>query len=167
MSNAITLRRLDDADVVLLASWLAQNYVLKWYYDADAWLDEVNARHSRFSWIHHYIVMDGETAIGFCQYYDCYDARSFEDWYRVNRRGETFSIDYLIGDARYLGKGYGKQIVRLLTETVKVNENAVQVIAQPEPENLASVHVLLTNGYTYDHAQGYYCKVLSHTSAPQ
>lgn len=160
MPNNIALRLLNDADITLLSAWLAKDYIIKWYHDANAWLEEINARHSRFSWIHHYIVTDETIPIGFCQYYDCFDAQSLEDWYHVDRRNEMFSIDYLIGDPRYLGKGYGKQIVRLLTETIEANENASQIIAQPEPENLASVHVLLANGYVYDAMQGYYRKVL-------
>ncbi len=161
MSDAITLRPVADADVALIALWLAEAYILKWYHDADAWLTEINARHSGFAWIHHHIVMHDKTPIGFCQYYDCFDAQSLEDWYCVKQRGETFSIDYLIGERRYLKKGYGKQIVCQLTQLIKTQEKAaIQIIAQPEPENFASVHVLLANGYTYDSKANYYCKLL-------
>ena len=62
--------------------------------------------------------MDEKTPVGFCQYYDCYDANDMEIWYEVVKRGNTFSIDYLVGNESYLGKGYGKAIVKLLTETV-------------------------------------------------
>lgn len=160
MSSAITLRPLEDTDAAVIASWLAKAYVLKWYHDAAEWLNEINARHSNFSWIHHYIVMDSNNPIGFCQYYDCFDAQPLEDWYCVKQQGETFSIDYLIGEERYLGKGYGKQIVDQLTQLIMTHENAIQIIVQPELENLASVHVLLANGYTYNSEMNYYFKIL-------
>lgn len=68
--------------------------------------------------------MECKTPIGFCKYYDCYDARGLEYWFTVNTPGDTFSIDYLIGDEAYLGKGYGKAIVALLSnaiQTIKTN----------------------------------------------
>jgi len=109
--NRIVLRPITDLDLALLTSWLNKNYILKWYHDADAWLHEIKERHGIFSWIKHFIVLDGETAIGFCQYYDCYDAK--EDWYSVSKPNDTFSIDYLIGEEAYLCKGYGKAIVEI------------------------------------------------------
>lgn len=156
----LVLRPVDDADLGLLASWLNREHVLKWFHNADDWLHEINERHNRFSWITHYIVMDGAVPVGFCQYYDCYDARTFEDWYNVARPGDAFSIDYLIGDETRLGKGYGKEIVNLLSNAIAATGNARRIIVQPDKENHASRHVLLANGYVYDEELGYYCKLL-------
>lgn len=159
-SEKLSLRPLNDTDIDLLTLWLNKEYILKWYHDADEWLAEINERNGAYSWIHHFIVMDSETPIGFCQYYDCYDANSMEDWYDVTKPGDTFSIDYLIGDDAYLGKGYGKAIIRLLTDTIQTEENAGRIIVQPESENHASNHVLLANGYVYDEELKYYSKSL-------
>ena len=144
----------------MLTAWLHKDCILKWYHDPAAWLSEVAGRHGEFSWIRHYVVMDSETPIGFCQYYDCYDGKDFEGWYTVTRREDTFSIDYLIGDEAYLGKGYGKEIVRVLTEHIRHTENARQIIVQPDGDNDASNGVLLANGYAYDEQGKYYCKRL-------
>ena len=152
------LKELTNTDIDLLATWLHKEYIVKWYHDPDDWLAEINGRHDTYLWIHHYIVMDGETAIGFCQYYDCYDANDMEDWYEVTERGDTFSIDYLIGDESYLGKGYGKAIVNLLTETIWQKEHAKQIIVQPDEDNHASNRVLMANGYVYDKSKNYYSK---------
>ncbi len=157
----LVLRPLYDTDIKLLASWLKKDYILKWYHDADDWLAEINERNGAYSWIHHFIVMDSIMPIGFCQYYDCFHARNLEDWYSVNIPGDTFSIDYLIGDEAYLGKGYGKSIVRILSDTIQTMENAKQIIVQPEIENHASNHVLMANGYVYDEQRKYYCKTLN------
>jgi RimJ/RimL family protein N-acetyltransferase len=158
--NELNLRPLNDSDIDLLTFWLHKEYILKWYHDSDEWLAEINQRHGACSWIHHFIVMDDKTPIGFCQYYDCYDANGMEDWYDITLPGTTFSIDYLIGNENYLGKGYGKAIVRLLSDTIKMVENGERIIVQPEAENLASCHVLTANGYVYDEKQKYYCKSL-------
>lgn len=159
-NKELTLRALNNEDIDLLTSWLSKDYILKWYHDADEWLAEINERHGTYSWIHHFIVMDCKTPIGFCQYYDCYDAKDLEDWYSVTTPGDTFSIDYLIGNEAYLGKGYGKELVRLLSDTIRTNEKAVKIIVQPEEENHVSNHVLLANGYVYDENLKYYFKSL-------
>lgn len=46
----------------------------------------------------------------------------------------------------------------MLTEIIKAIKHDAQIIVQPEPENIASVQVLLANGYRYDPAKGYYFK---------
>lgn len=158
--NNIVFRSVDDTDLDLLAVWLNKEYILKWYHDAADWLYEIKERNNSFAWIHHFIVMEGKTPIGFCQYYDCYDANHMEDWYSVTQRGDTFSIDYLIGNEAYLGKGYGKSIVKLLTDTIRQKEQAKQIIVQPEQENHSSNHVLMANGYAYDEQKKYYYKLL-------
>lgn len=159
--NPITFRPVDDADIDLLTIWLNKEYILKWYHDTDDWLHEISERKDRFSWIHHFIVMDGKTPIGFCQYYDCYDGNNMEDWYSVTQRGDTFSIDYLIGDEAYLSKGYGKAVVKLLTDIIQYKEHAKRIIVQPEKENHSSNHVLMSNGYAYDEQKEYYYKLLN------
>ena len=160
-NHKLSLRPVDDSDIGLLTEWLHKDYILKWYHDADDWLLEINGRNGDFLWIHHFIVMDGLTPVGFCQYYDCFDANSIEDWYDVAERGDTYSIDYLIGEESYLGKGFGKEIIRLVTDIVRTKENGKKIIVQPDKENLSSNHVLLANGYTYDDAHEYYVKYLT------
>lgn len=159
-NKELSLRPCEDGDIALLARWLEQEYILKWYHDPDDWLAEFRGRHGEYSWIHHFMVMESGVPIGFCQYYDCFDAGDMEDWYTVEGKGDAFSIDYLIGEETRLGKGYGKAIVRLLTETVRRQEQAKRIIVQPDRDNHASNHVLMANGYVYDEKQNYYCKLL-------
>lgn len=160
-NKELTIRPVNDKDIDLLTLWLNKDYILKWYHDPDEWLTEINGRHDIYSWIHHFIVMEGSISIGFCQYYDCYNAKDMEDWYNVTQQSDTFSIDYLIGDEAYLGKGYGKAIVRILTKTIQQKEHARQIIVQPETDNHSSNHVLIANGYIYDESNGYYYKLLN------
>jgi len=141
-----------------VSSWLNKNYILKWYNDPDEWLHEIKERHGVFWWIKHFIVLDGETPIGFCQYYDCYYAK--EDWYSVNKPNDTYSINYFIGEESYLRKGYGKAIVDLLTRTIIANEKVRRIIVKPDKDNIASNRVLLSNDYVYDEQSGYYCRLL-------
>ncbi len=156
----LNLRRVNDEDIILLTTWLNKEYILKWYQEPDEWLIEIINRNGSYSWIHHFIVMDKDTPIGFCQYYDCFDANELEDWYSVTQKNNTFSIDYLIGNEAYLGKGYGKAIVSLLTDTIKEKEQAKEIIVQPDKDNMPSNKVLLSNGYIFDKQKDYYYKLL-------
>lgn len=130
--NELTLRKLQDEDIPLFTLWLNQDYILKWFLDADDWLLEINGRKDEFSWIHHFIVMKDDEAVGFCQYYDCHDANAMEEWFEVTEPNHTFSIDYMIGEKRYLGQGLGKEIVRQVTDLIQQKENLQQIIVQPD-----------------------------------
>lgn len=163
--NKISLRPFQDTDVAMFTSWFQKDYILKWYQDPEDWLTEINGRHDEYAWIHHFIVMDNKISIGFCQYYDCYNAKDLENWYTVNRRGDMCSIDYLIGNEEYLGKGYGKEIVRVLTGHIKDTETTREIVVQPDQDNNASKGVLLANGYVFDKQKKYYSKLLKSLSA--
>ncbi|MFV0352605.1 MAG: GNAT family N-acetyltransferase [Oscillospiraceae bacterium] len=156
----LTLCPLADKDIPLMEEWLQKDYILQWYHSAEDWLTEIKGRQGQYSWLHHFIVVNAGLPIGFCQYYDCYDANPIEDWYQVTRPHHTYSIDYLIGSEAHLGKGYGKAIVRLVTQAVQQTGRAKQIIVQPEEENHASAHVLLANGYVYNAQNKYYRKKL-------
>ena len=154
MNNLLNLRPLNDTDVEQLKIWLFKDYILKWYHDIDDWLKEIKERNSEFSFLHHFIVNNGDEPIGFCQYYDCFDAK--ELWYSVENRGEVFSIDYLIGEESYLRKGFGKQIIKLLIDEISKENEKFEIIVQPEMENTASNKALLAKGFIYDENKQYY-----------
>jgi RimJ/RimL family protein N-acetyltransferase len=149
----IVLRPFEDSDIDLLEKWLYFPHVAKWYKHPDHWLNEIHGRHSAFSFITHFIaVADGEP-IGFCQHYDTHFAQEHEVWHDEPhislKKGEIYSIDYLIGEPAFLHKGHGKEIVRLLCKEV-MEVGAKRIIVDPEDDNLASNKVLEANGFTYN-----------------
>ncbi|MGG5317969.1 GNAT family N-acetyltransferase [Enterococcus sp. AZ072] len=161
MVKEVRLRTFEDSDSELMENWLEKDYIIKWYLDAEDWLTEISQRHEEYHWLNHFIVMSQEKAIGFCQYYDVFAAKDLEDWYHVKEPGKVFSIDYLIGEEEFLGKGYGKEIVRLLVELIMANEEKAEaIIVQPDKENAQSNGVLLANDFVYDEKKEYYQKNL-------
>lgn len=142
------LRKLRNEDVALFENWLFVPHVAKWYHDPLDWMDEVKKRNREFSFLHHFIAESEGKPIGFCQYYEY--CHSQEDWHGNADIDGTYSIDYLIGVTEYLGKGYGKEMIRLLVEKVKLHHNAKRIIVQPEPENKASCNTLLSCGFSFD-----------------
>lgn len=150
----LSLRPLQDGDVKLLEQWLYTPHVAKWYHDPLDWMDEVKRRKIEFSFLRHFIVEAEGRPIGFCQYYEY--RLGGEDWHGGTDINGAYSIDYLIGDPEYLGKGYGKGMVRLLIQAIKTHENASRIIALPEQENKASGSTLLSCGFSFDREHGFY-----------
>lgn len=154
MKHEITLKPIEDKDIPLIEEWIHQDYILKWYHEPDEWINEMRERDGKFSFLNHFLVYDGGKPFAFCQYYDCYYAQ--EDWYTIDTAGHTYSIDYLIGDATCLGKGYGKTIVKALVDKIKKYKDAKSIIVQPENENIPSCKSLEANGFIYDEEKQYY-----------
>lgn len=150
----LILKPIKNEYIPLVEKWLKKDYILKWYHEPDEWIREIKDRSGEFSFLHHFIVFDDDKPFAFCQYYDCYDAQ--EEWYIIDSPGQTYSIDYLIGEENYLGKGHGKGIVKLLISKIHdLNPNA-KIIVQPENENIASCKALLANGFVYDEEMSCY-----------
>ena len=150
----LSLQPIRDEDIQKIAAWLHKEHISKWYHDPDEWIHEMQERNKDFRFIHHFLVMENDRAVGFCQYYDCMDAK--EDWYNVEKENQLFIIDYLIGEDEYLRKGYGIAIVQLLTDTIRKEQNAKKIVVQPEQENLSSCKTLLACNYIYDREKEYY-----------
>lgn len=146
--QTLLLRQLLDKDIVLFERWLYMPHIAKWYHNPLSWMDEVQKRNDQYSFIHHFIVEDGGKPIGFCQYYEY--RHSGEDWHGGTDINGAYSIDFLIGDTEYLGKGFGKAIIHLLVEKIKLHNNAKRIIVQPEQENRASCNTLLSCGFSFD-----------------
>ncbi len=158
MGTQITLRPISDGDLQQMEVWLCKERILKWYNDADEWLAEIGQRHGEFAFLNHFIALADGLSIGFGQWYDCFDAK--EEWYEVDVPGRMFSIDYLVGEDDYLGRGYGTAIVGALLEDIGRRQPDAVVVVQPDLENLASGGALLANGFVYDADREYFRKSL-------
>lgn len=156
--NKIDLRPIDEKDLPLLKEWLYLPHVAKWYHDPLDWINEVENRHGEFAFLHHFIVEINGNPVGFCQYY-AYE-RSGEDWHGDTETQGTYSIDYMIGDTQYIGKGFGKAIVHKLIEKIAKEYGVKRIIVQPDPENAASFNTLLSCGFVFDEKNEIYIKNL-------
>jgi len=144
----LKIKPITDNDIPRIENWLKKDYVIKWFENAGAWLDEIRGRDGKFSFIKHFIALCDETPIGFCQYYECAGAK--EEAYSSYPLAGSYSLDYLIGEEGFLGKGLGKAIIRLLIEEIFSQPNAERVLAKPEEDNNASRSALLSAGFIYD-----------------
>ncbi len=151
----LCLRSFTDADLNLMKKWLAQSHVAKWFTHPDAWLEEITLRNTKYDFITHFIVEAEGQPIGFCQYYDY--TRGGESWHGSIPAEGSWSLDYLIGEPGFLGKGNGAALVRLLSQAVWANTGAERIIVQPEPENHRSRNTLRSAGFRYDAENDLFC----------
>jgi len=154
--ESLELRRIQDSDISIMRRWLYKDYIIKWYEDPEAWIKEIAERDNEFKFIKHFIVLYEEKPIGFCQYYTCLDAE--EEWYGEIPLEGTYSIDYLIGEEEYLGKGFGKAIIGLLVQKIFLLDDAKRIIVLPEQDNKPSINSLLANGFYFDEKNRLYIK---------
>ena len=154
--NSIILRKLEDDDISIFKKWLYSEHVARWYTEPMDWLYEISKRDTEYHWIKHFVVETEGLPIGFCQYYDY--ALSGETWHGNMDVKDTYSIDYLIGEKDYLGRGFGKSIVLYLLDEIRNKTSAKKIIVQPEVENKASRNTLLSAGFFYDAENDVYYK---------
>jgi len=144
----VFLRAFTDKDLPLYSSWLDSDHVKQWYSPVEDWLAEMRERDTTYSWIRHYIICADDTPIGFCQYYPYW--KSGEEWNGSIPANGTYSIDYLIGDVRFLRKGCAGKALQLLHAQIFAQSDAQRIIVQPDEDNQASRKTLLSVGYVYD-----------------
>lgn len=150
----ITLKQLTDEDIPLFESWLDKEYIKRWFGDKEDWLNEINERNGKYSFLTHFIVFHNGREIGYCLYGDCFYIKDLEEedhdfkslYGDVTVKNHTYEIGYLIGEEGYLNKGIGKIIIQLL-EAKLIEIGARQMVADPCEKNIISVKALLSNGF--------------------
>ena len=146
--NKMLLRDFQDADKELLQAWLMEDHVARWYAHPEDWVYEIENRHAEFSWIRHLIAECDGVPVGFCQYYEY--RLGGEAWHGDIDTDGAYSIDYLIGNRDYLGKGLGNEMVLALIEQIAACEDARLIIVQPDERNTASCGTLRSAGFAFD-----------------
>jgi RimJ/RimL family protein N-acetyltransferase len=149
-SGKITLRPFADTDMALMERWLYASHVQAWYEHPEEWLMELRERDGEFSFITHIIAEINGRPIGFCQYYDCWHSKEYEDWgIDIPSEGRIFSIDYLVGEPECLRRGFGKAMIALMLERLR-GIGADRVLVLPDAKNTASNRALEANGFSWD-----------------
>jgi RimJ/RimL family protein N-acetyltransferase len=151
--DRLTLRPFFDGDIALMERWLTVPHVSRWYPHPEDWLNELHERRDEFRFITHFIAEYEGVPVGFCQYYDCHFAQAYEVWneqWRVSeRKGEVFSLDYLIGEPEYLRRGLGKGMILQMLDKLR-RTGAKTILVQPEEKNIVSCRVLESCGFQYN-----------------
>ena len=150
----LTLRRMTEADLVLMHRWAHAPHVARWWRE-DGTLDEVRANFLP--------MIDGEdptvpliielsgTPIGHAQW--CRWGDFPEDGVRFDADPDEYCIDYFIGDPDLCGRGVGTALIAELVRAVNTSVDGtgatpIGFLVDVEEANTASCRVLEKNGFT-------------------
>jgi GNAT superfamily N-acetyltransferase len=149
----IELKPLMDDDIGIFKKWLDKEYIYKRLCpngdeEKNDWVNEVNNRNSKYSYMKHFIVTCNDKKIGFCHYMDCdFEQEYTQEHYGITvDKGCVYEIGYFIGEEEYLNKGIGKIIVRKLEERI-IETGGKEILADPDEKNIISIRTLLSNGF--------------------
>ncbi len=138
--SQIIFKPLREGDITLLAQWFKQPHIAQWW-PTESTLDNQSLHNKYLKKItshgQAFIVYLGDRPIGYIQ---CYLADKEFDH-------ETWGIDQFIGEADYLGKGYGTQMVKSFVALLFNKPNIKRVIVDPDPKNARAIRCYEKAGF--------------------
>jgi RimJ/RimL family protein N-acetyltransferase len=144
----IELRGLVLADLVLVAGWLREPHVARWFLagsSADEQLADLRASATGVEPTHLLLVLADGRPAGWCQWYRCAD---YPEWaVDTGAADGDIGIDYALGDPARTGRGLGTDLIAALVREVRRHHPDAAIIAGPEAANTGSRRVLEKNGF--------------------
>jgi aminoglycoside 6'-N-acetyltransferase len=129
-------------DLPRLREWLARPHVRRWYAPEPATREEVAAKYGPRTRDGHpvrsYVILLEDREIGYVQSYDLDEA---------GLAGGA-GVDLFIGEPEHVGRGVGSEALRrFVDEVVFGREGARFCVADPHPENRASIRAFEKAGF--------------------
>jgi RimJ/RimL family protein N-acetyltransferase len=150
---AITFRFLTGPDLPMLLSWINSDHVAPWWNDGESTsLEEVTA--------HYGPRIDGQTTItafiasyagqpvGYLQRYFPHLEPDF--WGNQTLPPGMAGVDLLIGDPRFVHRGFGPVMIRaFLRQIVFADKTVPGCLIDPDPTNTAAIRAYEKVGFRY------------------
>ena len=136
-------RPVTEADLPLLAGWLAAPHVAQWWTDGvEASLSEIRQAMDSIDTEPLIVELSGK-AVAYLQSYDPHleDDHPYQD-----QPFGTLGIDLSIGPAELVGIGHGSAIVRQFLDEL-FDEGAPRVIIDPHPDNKRAIRAYEKAGF--------------------
>lgn len=143
-----SLRAMAPPDLELIAEWLPQPHVARWYLAGSTIEREIgDLRRCACGEepTHALTVLVDGRPVGWCQWYRCDDYPDHAAG--VEAAPGDVGIDYAIGDPACIGRGVGTALIAALVDHVRRKHALAGVVADPDAANLASRRVLEKNGF--------------------
>ncbi len=144
----VSFRPLVRADFEMLAGWLAAPHVGQWWQSA-ASMDYVEKHYGPgvdgIEPSERFIIQAGGQPVGLTQRYLL---GAYPEWASTLGLSEGAGIDYLIGEAEFVGRGIGSLAIRAFTVTVFARcPGASAIVAAPQQANVGSWKALERAGF--------------------
>jgi aminoglycoside 6'-N-acetyltransferase len=149
MAMNVSLRRVTDADLAIVESWLHEPHVARWWLTTttvEQEIADIRAAMSGEEDCEVLIVEWDGGPVGWCQWYRWWDfpAEAAE----VGAHDGEIGIDYAIGERESVGTGVGTAMIAELVRHVRERSPGVGILVEPDAANLASRRILEKNGFT-------------------
>lgn len=136
-------RTVTEADLPMLAAWLAEPHVAQWWGEGpEASLAEIRQAMDSDDTEPLIVELDGRPIA----YLQSYDPHLEDDHPYQDQPFGTLGIDISIGPPELLGKGHGPAIVRQFAGLL-FEEGAPRVIIDPHPDNLRAIRAYEKAGF--------------------
>jgi aminoglycoside 6'-N-acetyltransferase len=136
-------RPVSEADLAMIAEWLAEPHVAKWWGDVDTEIASIREHLDSISVEPLVVELDGRP-IGYIQSYDPH--LEYDHPYQDQPFG-ALGIDLSIGIPELVGIGHGSAIVRQFVDELFA-EGAPRVIIDPDPANARAIRAYEKAGFT-------------------
>jgi len=146
-SKQVTFKKLEIGDLDLLEKWNREPHVKK-YWDSDkSWEESYEKYILRTSSevVKQFIAYDEETPFAYIQFY--WASKVGDGWWEGIDEG-TAGIDLYIGEPSYLGKGFGKTVLKSFVDFLFDNPEVNRIIADPNPKNEKIQKLLMSLGFS-------------------
>ena len=134
---------LHERDFDLVARWLVQPHVARWWPDAKRQEEKIR-RWREEPWIEPYLIFLDRRPIGYIQ---TYDPEPAPDGDGFGQLPGTRGIDLFIGEADQIGIGHGTAVIRRMAEQLLAEPGVVRVIGDPALDNQASIRAFEKAGF--------------------
>jgi aminoglycoside 6'-N-acetyltransferase len=147
-STGIGFRKMEPDDLEMVAGWLAEPHVSRWYLAGSSIEREIEDLRRSVAGeqpVNVLIVIANRQPIGWCQWYLCGDD---PDWAgEIGAAAADVGIDYAIGSPGHKGRGIGTAMIAELVSIVSSGHPEASIFADPDALNTASRRVLEKNGF--------------------
>ena len=141
-AHRYAFRPVTDADMPLIAAWLAEPHVARWWGEADQELDEIR-QHMTSATVRPFVILIDDEPAGYMQSYDIH--AEVDHPYRDQPEG-SIGIDLSIGEPELIGKGHGPRIIDAFVELLFA-KGVPRVVIDPDPANDAAIRAYTKAGF--------------------
>jgi RimJ/RimL family protein N-acetyltransferase len=132
--------------LLLIWSWIQKDRIAKYWTDPSDFeefkVKYLETKPSRF--VFGFLIFDHHKPIGYIQYYHA--SRVGGGWW-PHASETTFGLDYLLGDDGYVARRLSTPILKLFIDKVHHETPCTDLIADPDPSNLAAVRMFERAGF--------------------
>ena len=144
----ITFKPLQETDLDLLCQWLDQPHVKEWWSDGLTH-EEIKEKYRQRiggTIVVPFVAYLDDKPIGFIQYYHA--SKVGDGWWQDEVDG-TVGIDQFIGEADYINRGYGTQMICAFNKMLFENNAINKIITDVDPKNKRAIRCYEKAGFTF------------------